>query len=192
MPLTTLHTPRLILRPPVLEDAKAIFAGYATDPEVARYVIWTPHQSIDETRRFLKQFLESGREDDNYPWIITLRAGTLVGAMHLRVTPPRAELGFNIARTHWNQGYGTEAVRKAIAFAFGLPGIQRVQAMCHVDNGASARVLEKGGMRREGVLRRYMSFPNVRGGGQDVMLFAVVAGDDRAAREQDAREGTRG
>ncbi len=178
MPLTTLHTSRLILRPPVLEDANAIFVGYATDPEVARYVIWTPHQSIDQTIQFVQQFLESGREDGSYPWIITLRVGTIVGAMHLRVTPPRAELGFNIARAHWNQGYGTEAVRKVVAFALGLPGIQRVQAMCHVENGASARVLEKGGMRREGVLRQYMSFPNIGGGGQDVMLFAAVAGDD--------------
>ena len=178
MPLTTLHTPRLILRPPVLEDAHAIFVGYATDPEVARYVIWTPHQSIDETRQFLGRFLEGGRAGDSYPWVIALQAGTVVGAMHLRLTAPRAELGFNIARDHWNRGYGTEAVRTVIAFAFGVPGIQRVQAMCHVENGASARVLEKAGMRREGVLRQYMLFPNIGGGGQDVVLFAVVAGGD--------------
>ncbi len=173
MPLHTLRTDRLVLRPPQADDAAAIYDGYATDPEVARWVMWSPHAAIDDTHAFLATFIASGQQERSYPWVITLAgAGTLIGAMHLNVDAPRAELGFNIARAHWNRGYATEAVRAAVAFAFTLPGIERVQAICHVDNAASARVLEKAGMRCEGVLRRYMVFPNVSADAQDVRMYA--------------------
>lgn len=173
MPLTTLTSERLTLRSPRLEDAEAIFEEYATDPEVARFVVWTPHQSIAGTEAFLAYFLEHGTQDDNYPWVITRSAdGALIGTVHLRVEPPRAELGFNLARDHWGKGYGTEVVQAVMGFGFGLAGVRRVQAVCHVQNAASARVLEKAGMRREGRLRSYMLFPNLGTEPQDVYLYA--------------------
>lgn len=175
MPLTTLTSARLTLRPPQRVDAETIFTGYATDPAVARFVVWTPHQSIAETEAFLAHFLEHGAEDDNYPWVITRTAdAVLLGAVHLRVEPPRAELGFNLAREHWGRGYGTEVVQTVMAFGFGHAGVHRVQAVCHVDNAASARVLEKAGMRREGRLHRYMLFPNLGTEPQDVYLYAAT------------------
>ena len=173
MPLTTLTSERLTLRPPRPEDSEAIFRGYATDPEVARFVLWTPHRSIAETEAFLTQFLEDGAEGDTYPWVITRSAdAALIGAMHLRVEPPRGELGFNLARQHWGRGYGSEAVRAVTDFGLGLGAVGRVQAVCHVDNTASARVLEKAGMTREGRLQRYMLFPNLGAEPQDVYLYA--------------------
>jgi RimJ/RimL family protein N-acetyltransferase len=172
MPLATITTERLILRPPRREDAEAIYQGYATDPEVARFVIWKPHRSMDETVAFLDHFLEHG--EDGYPWVMTLTAGGVIGAMHLRVRAPWSEFGFNIARSHWGRGYGTEAVRAVIDFGLELPEIYRVQAMCHVDNGASARVMEKAGMVREGVLHRYMLFPNLGTEPQDVFVYAAT------------------
>ncbi len=176
MPLHTLRTDRLVLRPPHRDDAAAIYDGYATDPEVARWVIWTLHASIHDTHEFLRVFIDSGREEHSYPWVITLGADdTLVGAMHLRLNAPRAELGFNIARRHWNRGYATEAVCAVVAFAFTLPGMERVQAVCHVDNQASARVLEKAGMRCEGILRRHMIFPNLGPRAQDVRMYALTS-----------------
>ncbi len=165
-----------MLRPPVPDDADAIYRGYATDPEVTRWVIWTPHASIDETHAFLATFIATCRQEQSYPWVITLaQDGTLIGAMHLRLHPPRAELGFNIARSYWNRGLGTEAAEAVLAFGIALPGIERVQAVCHVANQASARVLEKAGMECEGTLRRYMVFPNLGPHAQDVHLYALLA-----------------
>ena len=173
MPLVTLTTDRLVLRPPRADDAEAIYRAYATDPEVARFVIWRPHASIDDTRAFVKHFTEQGRE--GYPWVMTLRdRGALIGAMHLRVKRPWAEFGFNIARPQWDRGLGTEAVRAVVRFGLELPDIFRVQAMCHVENAASARVMEKAGMVREGVLRRYLVFPNIADDPQDVLLYAAT------------------
>jgi RimJ/RimL family protein N-acetyltransferase len=117
--------------------------------------------------------VEHGAEAGDYPWVITRSSdAVLIGAIHLRVEPPRAELGFNLARDQWGRGYGTEAVRAVIGFGFGLGGVCRVQAVCHVDNTASIRVLEKAGMRREARLHSYMLFPNIGAEPQDVYLYA--------------------
>jgi RimJ/RimL family protein N-acetyltransferase len=175
VPAHTITTARLVLRPPVREDAQAIYDGYARDPDVARYVIWVPHRSLADTQEFLNHFIRHGEEERSYPWVmIRAEDDVLIGAMHLRVDAPRAEFGYNIAQRHWNEGYGTEAVEGVIAFAFSLPHVERVQAVCHVDNLASARVMEKAGMRREGRLERYLFFPNLGDEAQDVFLYAVT------------------
>ena len=182
MPNCTLTTERLVLRPPKVADAPAIYDGYARDPDVARYVIWTPHASIAETDEFLQHFVASAERDDSYPWVMTLRRErSVIGAMHLRVHRPWAEFGFNIARAYWNRGFGTESVQAVIEFGLGLPGIERIQAICHVENEASRRVMEKAGMRLEGVLRRYLVFPNLGEAAQDVFMYAVTW-EDRPAR----------
>lgn len=177
MPSAQLTTERLVLRPPQMDDAQAVFDTYARDPAVARFVIWTPHASVEDTRAFLRTFVADARGQDAYPWIITRGSGEVIGAMHLRVHAPRAEFGFNLASGCWNQGYGTESVRAVIAFAFTLPGVERVQAVCHVDNGTSARAMEKAGMRREGRLARYLVFPNLGPAAQDVWLYARTIAD---------------
>ena len=179
MARATLTSERLLLRPPSVEDAGAIYEGYARDPEVARFVIWTPHRSIRDTQEFLKHFVALVDGDESFPWVITLAAdGSVIGAMHLRVHPPWTEFGFNIERSHWNRGFGTEAVRAVIAFGLALQGIERVQATCHVENHASARVMEKAGMRWEGVLRRYLVFPNLGERAQDVCMYSVTRDDE--------------
>jgi RimJ/RimL family protein N-acetyltransferase len=43
----------LTLRPPTLDDVRPMFSGWATDPEVARYLIWAPHKSDVDTTQFL-------------------------------------------------------------------------------------------------------------------------------------------
>jgi len=48
-----------------------------------------------------------------------------------------------------------------LSLAFAQPTVQRLYALCHVEHLASARVLEKAGLRREGTLRRYLLFPNL-------------------------------
>jgi ribosomal-protein-alanine N-acetyltransferase len=156
-----------------------VYDGYARDPDVARYVTWTPHTEIRETHEFLRTFIASGDRGQDYPWMIVLRDGPLIGAMHLRLQVPRAEIGFNLARAYWGRGYATEAVRAVKAFAFLLPRVQRMQAVCHVDNAASARVLEKAGMQREGRLHRYLVFPNLGDAAADVWMYACT-NDDRA------------
>jgi len=83
-------------------------------------------------------------------------------------------VGYLIARAHWNQGYASEAVRSLIAWATSVPTMWRVWAVCDVENVASARVLEKVGMQREGLLRRFVTHPNASDAPRDCYAYSMV------------------
>ena len=75
----------------------------------------------------------------------------------------RAEFGFLVKRTLWGHGYATESSRAVFEWLKSLPEVVRVQATTDVENMASVRVLEKLGMAREAVLRRWSRRPNLPG-----------------------------
>ena len=86
----------------------------------------------------------------------------------------RAEIGFILAREFWGRGLATEAVRRALAFAFGEMDLHRVEADVDPANEASLILLERLGFRREGVLRdRWFTF----GSWKDSVMLGVLAGD---------------
>lgn len=174
-PARLLHTRRLLLRPPRLSDARAIFERYARDPEVTRYLLWRPHRTIADTRAFLRFCASEWKGRTNFTWVL-LRSSdrALMGMINLRPRGHAFEAGYVLARPDWGRGYMTEALRAVIREAFRQPGIFRVAAACDVANAASARVMEKAGMAREGRLRRYAVHPNVGVKPRDSLLYAIT------------------
>jgi RimJ/RimL family protein N-acetyltransferase len=159
-PPETLETSRLHLRPPRLSDAERIFTAYAQDPMVTRYLTWRPHQSIEDTRQFLRFCEEEWQTDSSFPWVILRKQdGELLGMVHIFISGHKAELGYVLARPYWGRGIMTEAVQVVVDWALAHPQIYRVWAVCDVENVASARVMEKVGMEREGILRRWLKHP---------------------------------
>lgn len=174
-PPETFVTDRLRLRRPVLSDAESIHHAYATDPEVTRYLIWQPHKHLEETKVFLRRCEEGWLLGTEYPWAVTLRdRGELIGMIALRVHEFKADLGYVFARKFWGNGFATEAATPLVGWALEQPQIYRVWAMCDVDNAASARVLEKLGMKREGVMRRSQMHPSVSNEPRDSYVYAIV------------------
>jgi RimJ/RimL family protein N-acetyltransferase len=170
-----LDTPRLRLRSPRQEDAKAIFNSYAQDPIVTRYLVWLPHQSIETTEKFIALCIEQWANASAFPYVITRKVDAqLVGMIDFRSHQHGADLGYVLAQEHWGRGIMTEAARCVIEHALTQQGLYRVQAFCDVDNIASARVLEKVGMRREGTLRRYVVHPAVSSEPRDCYLYAMT------------------
>jgi ribosomal-protein-alanine N-acetyltransferase len=86
----------------------------------------------------------------------------------------KIEVGYALARPYWGKGYMTEVLRAVIDWSLAQPHIFRVQAFCDVDNLGSARVMEKAGMTREGLLRRYVLHPNINDEPRDAYMYAVV------------------
>ncbi len=169
-----LETERLLLRAPGYSDVVDIY-DYASDPQVALHTLWEPHQSLEDTRNFLDFVFDQRRSGRSVVWAIVRKdercvIGT-VGLANWAHQHSRAELGFAIARRCWNQGYTSEAVSAVLRYAFLDVGLNRVEALCKVENGASARVLEKAGMRFEGILRQ-REF--IKGRFEDLKLFAIV------------------
>ena len=170
----TLQTPRLILRKLVITDAEDIFA-YASDPQVTSYVLWEPHQSIDDTFDYINNFaFELYRSGDGINWgLVEKESNKLIGTCSLHTTPvhKRAELGYVLARDYWGRGLMTEAAKAAITFGFHVMQLQRIQGYCDVENVGSAKVLEKSGMQFEGILRNYL-FTKERT--WDVKMYAIT------------------
>lgn len=166
-------TPRLRTRPPRPDDAEAIFRGWATDADVIRYLTWRPHQRIEETAQFIAGCVDAWSGLARRAWVITpFDADSCIGMIELRITGQRAELGYVLARVAWGHGYMTELVQTLTQLALHELPVRRVAAVCDVDNIASARVLEKSGLVREGRLRRYAVHPNVSDEPRDVYLYA--------------------
>ena len=90
---------------------------------------------------------------------IALRdTGEFCGGIGLRIMPAhhRAELGYWLGVPYWGKGYATEASQEVLRFGFETLKLRRIYASYVTENLASGRVLEKIGMRSEGMLRSHI------------------------------------
>ncbi len=174
-PPESFDTARLLLRVPAMADAESIFQAYAQDSEVTRFMTWRAHKEISETEQFISGCIASWKDQIRFPYCIVLKnRNELVGMIDVRIASFRAEVGFVLSRQHWGQGIMTEATRTLVDWVSSQPQIYRVWAVCDMENVASARVLEKVGMQREGILRRYIMHPNVSDEPRDCYCYAIV------------------
>ncbi len=159
--LRSLETARLALRRPTRRDADAIFRRYASDRTALRWVSFPAHAGLDDTRRFLDFSAREWRRWPAGPLLILARdGGELLGGTGLAYEAADvASTGYVLARDAWGKGYATEALRAMIALA-GELGVRRLHALCHPENRASIRVLEKGGLIRVQDARDRCRFPN--------------------------------
>jgi RimJ/RimL family protein N-acetyltransferase len=165
---------RLRLRRPTLTDAPAIFE-YASDPEVARYADWPISESLESVTERLRSREAEWNAGVEFHWVVTVRPDDwAIGAIACTISGHSAEFGYVFARRFWGNGYATEAARGIVERLFSVPAVWRVSATCDIDNRASARVLEKAGLTREGTLRRAMVRPNLPGAPRDALLYAKV------------------
>ena len=174
-PPAVLETERLVLRVPIPADAQSIFDAYTQDPEVTRLLTFRPHQSIADAERIIANSIAAWKQGQRFPYIITLKdSGQVIGMLRLSIDRFKADLGYVLARSFWGKGLMTEVVSSVIAWAFEQPGIFRVSAVCDVANVASARVMEKAGMKCEGILRRYILHPNISDEPRDCYTYAAT------------------
>jgi len=171
--LPLLETSRLRLRKLAIEDAADIFA-YASDPEVTRYLRFSEHKSMADSRAFLLRTLQSYRSGADLLWGIELKsAGRIIGGCRLNCNFQHraAEVGYVLARGHWGQGFAPEAVLAVAGFAFTRTEINRIEARCMTDHAASSRVLEKCGFHFEGIARESEW---IKGKFTDLKIFSLL------------------
>ncbi len=173
-----LTTDRLILREFNENDWQPILA-YQSDPRFLRYYQWDTRTESD-VRAFVRGFItwQQMQPRAKYQLAITLRAGgALIGNCGIRKkesADPIAEIGYEIAPLHWGAGYATEAARALVAFGFEQLRLHRIWAWCIAENAASARVLEKVGMRQEG---RQREREWMKGRWWDVLIYGMLDSD---------------
>lgn len=169
-------TERLVLRDLRPSDLDAMHA-YASHGDVTRFLFWGPND-LEETCGSLSAFIAAQGDTPRmvYELGLTLNGDDrLVGALCLYrgdyETRNDAEIGFVLHPDCWEKGYVTEAARALMAAGFADLGLQRIWATCDARNEASARVLEKLGMRREATFR---SNRKVAEGWVDEHSYAVL------------------
>jgi [ribosomal protein S5]-alanine N-acetyltransferase len=174
----TIRTERLILRPFELSDAKTVQL-LAGDRAVADTTLLIPHPYHDgAAEAWIGTHDHLYAEGTQATFAITLlEGGTLIGAIALTLSPPhaRGELGYWIAVLHWGRGYATEAGRAVVRFGFDILKLHRIQARHLTRNPASGRVLQKLGMRVEGVQREAIQKWGVF---EDLALYAILSTDE--------------
>ncbi len=172
-----LATARLILRRLKTSDAPDMFE-YASDQEVARYVMWDAHKALDDSLIFIMWTLDRYQKDEAGEWGIELKESSrLIGSMgfvKLDEANSCASIGYALANRYWGQGIMTEAVERLIEFAFGEMNLNRVEAVHFLPNEASGRVMQKAGMKYEGILRQRMYSKNKY---WDVKQYAIIRED---------------
>ena len=153
-----LETDQLTLKMIEYQDAKSMFENLTSDERITDKRISPAHQSISETVKRLNTIIELNEMRNHCFWGIFLsESGDLIGEIDLYnfdYTTGNCEVSYSIGYQWWNQGFGTEALRAVIYFAFKKMNVNKVSATHNTDNPASGAVLSKVGMKQEGVLRR--------------------------------------
>ena len=145
----TLETERLILRPFTLDDAEAMFYGWANDPEVTKYLTWPPHESVEITRLVVSQWVAQYEKPERLNFAIALKdSGELIGGIdvvgYLGGVSGTPVLGCAIGRKYWNCGYVTETCKCVLTLLFAR-GYDEVRIDAQVENIGSNRVIKKCG-----------------------------------------------
>ncbi|MCM3090534.1 MULTISPECIES: GNAT family N-acetyltransferase [unclassified Cytobacillus] len=156
--MKTLEADRLILRSLTLDDAPMV-EKYASDYDVAKTTLNIPHPyPKGGARDFISSILEAERKGKIVIFAITRKEDkSLIGLINITGNNAnrRAEIGYWIGKPFWGKGYGTEAARAVIKFGFEELNHNRIYALAFTDNPGSWRIMEKSGMKHEGILRQH-------------------------------------
>jgi RimJ/RimL family protein N-acetyltransferase len=181
------RTDRLLLRPGWIEDAPALFAAIG-DEAVVRNLATAPWPyTLDHARAFLA----TERRRNEPSLLIFLRSQgppELVGTIGLaRRRSGERDLGYWIARRHWNRGYATEAGEAVVRAARGSLRLPRLAAGHFLDNPASGRVLEKLGFQPTGIVsERYSAGRHASGPCRELTLSLAGEAAPEAEAEPEA------
>lgn len=147
MSIPSLETPRLHLRPWVMEDAGTLF-GILQEPGILNYFPPTTF-TLEKTRGYIDHQLKHWQERGCGHWAVTLKDDRqVIGWAGLEFLPEtdEHEVAYLLSRKAWGQGYATEAARASLAYGFETAALSAIIGLVHPENIGSIRVLEKCGL----------------------------------------------
>lgn len=169
-----IETERLILKDLEMNDLEDFFT-YARDKNVGSRSTWKPHESIEESREILEEFVASGE----FFGIHHKEDGLMIGVVGLHEDElsrmPRTrcrEIGYGLNYNYWSRGYMTEAARLVLVYAFEKLGLDLVTGYTSENNERSKRVLSKIGLNFEGILK--LGWHNYKGDYRDRYSYSLT------------------
>lgn len=172
----TFSSARLVMRVFQDSDVEQVFS-YASDPDVTKFMDWRIHSSSTRSAEFINTTLAEWDRSTQFTWAITQKdSQELLGAVSCSAIQHRVSFGYVLSKYAWGQGYATEAAGTLIALLENMPSVFRIWATCDLENRASARVLEKCELKKEGILRSWSKRPNLGNEIRDSFVFAKIRG----------------
>lgn len=172
-----IETNRLILREYSNEDIDDYYK-LKSCKEVWKFSTYIPIKDYESAKRQLHDLIESKTEKDiGFCAIIDKKSNEYIGEagiLSFNRVADRCVIGYNLLPEYWNNGFATEITKELIKYAFKNLSTERVEALAMNSNVASVRVLEKSGMKKEGVLRH---FAKLNGTYYDVCYYGIIKED---------------
>lgn len=158
-----------------ISDAPSIYNNWTQELEVARYTTWVNHSCEKETQSYVEKCIAEWARS-SYTWTIVHKAeSTVVGSFAARENQHKIDIGYLLAIDWWGKGIMTSIVKSFISEAFMNTQVERIGAVCDIENPASKRVMEKAGMQYEGILLSWMKHPNMGVNARDCHSLSVTA-----------------
>ena len=177
--LPELKTERLTLRKLRVADVYDVNA-YASREEVAKYLLWTPHLNLQETKGYLEYLSRRYRKGLHADWGVALReSGRIIGTCGVEAVDlanDGCELGYVLSPDYWGKGYMDEAFEAVLDEVFGRLGAHRAALRILEGNRPSEAFALRHGFRFEGASVRSLW---VKGAYRTVRHYALLADERR-------------
>ena len=175
----TLETERLILRKFNENDYVKMYENWASDDNVTKYVSFKPHEDYEETKQIVSEWIND-YNNGSYNWVVELKENhEIIGnisVIKISKKHNNCELGYVFGSKFWGNGYATESLKAVLKFLLNECDFYLVEAKHHSSNPASGRVMEKAGMKKDGILRARRKNKNIDGY-DDLVVYSMVKED---------------
>ena len=153
-----LETQRLILRRFNVHDAEKMFANWASDDDVTKYLTWKSHNNVSVTKNILEDWVKNYDDNGFYQWAITLKENTepigSISVVRKDDDIRMIHVGYCIGKKWWNKGLTSEALFRLIRFFYEESDVNRIESTHDPKNPNSGKVMVKCGLKYEGLMRQ--------------------------------------
>lgn len=171
-----IETNRLLLRRFIEDDITYAFNNWTSEDIVTKYLSWPTHGDINDTKIIINEWIKNYSNDSFYQWAIVLKdinepIGSIT-VVSIDEDVENFEIGYCIGSKWWNKGYTSEAFNAIIPFLFEEVGCNKISAKHVLLNENSGKVMEKCGLKKEGILRQSYYSNN---GVNDLVYYGLLS-----------------
>ncbi len=177
VPLPVLETKRLTLRQLERTDCDDVYR-YASLSQTTRYLLWSPHLNLFETKGYLDYARKNYRTGDFFDWgIVYKQTEAVIGTVGFTTVDfqnNKAEIGYVLSPEYHHMGLASEAVERILRFAFDKVCFERLEAHIMEENIPSRKLAEKHGFTLDGIMKKYLF---VKGEYKNICIYSLLRED---------------
>lgn len=176
--ISHIKSPRLLLRKMSISDTAELFSIWS-DSDVTKYMNIESFNHVDQVKEMIQLFDKLSEKNEAIRYsIIELESNKIIGTCgfnYLDFNNAKGEIGYDLNKAFWGQGFAKEAITYLIKYAFNDLCINRIEAKIEPENTSSIKLIEKLNFTYEGTLRQS---EKSKGRYIDLKLYSKLASDE--------------